>query len=141
MQHGLAIARAPSAVVLHPIRPAPWGVSVGMQRKVYFDALLYRKYPGLYRQRLRRVPPWNYYLIVLAIAVAACAATVQNREIFLGAALVWGVLTAAFCIRRLRGASHSFSHIAEMTWTSIAIPPLALYWRLVGSLHFRVLFL
>ncbi|MEW6318153.1 MAG: glycosyl transferase family 2, partial [Pseudomonadota bacterium] len=26
-------------------------------------------------------------------------------------------------------------------WTSIAIPPLALYWRLRGAWHFRVWFL
>jgi hypothetical protein len=31
--------------------------------------------------------------------------------------------------------------VLEMFWTSIAIPPLALYWRLRGAWHFRVWFL
>ncbi|MGV5609204.1 glycosyltransferase family 2 protein, partial [Burkholderia pseudomallei] len=45
------------------------------------------------------------------------------------------------CWRRLRGTAHTPSHVAEMIVTSIAIPPVSLYWRLRGALHFRVLFL
>ncbi|MDB5801050.1 MAG: glycosyltransferase family 2 protein [Rhodocyclales bacterium] len=141
MQHGLTIADAPDAVVLHPIRPAPWGVSMRMQSKVYFDALLYSKYPGLYRQRIRPTPPWNYYVSLLAIVIAVGAALAGQPALCVFAALVWLALTAAFCIRRLRGAARTLSHIAEMALTSIAIPPLALYWRIRGSLHFKVLFL
>ncbi|MCS0469253.1 glycosyltransferase family 2 protein, partial [Burkholderia mallei] len=61
-------------------------------------------------------------------AAAACAAA-------------WAGITAAFCWRRLRGTAHTPSHVAEMIVTSIAIPPVSLYWRLRGALHFRVLFL
>jgi cobalamin synthase len=141
MQHGLAIARSETAVVEHPIRPAPWGVSMRMQSKVFFDVLLYKKYPGLYRQRVRPTPPWNYYVIVMASVLAIGAALAQALVLTAAAALVWLVLTVAFCLRRLRGAAHSASHIAEMALTSIAIPPLALYWRVRGALHFKVLFL
>ena len=51
------------------------------------------------------------------------------------------VLTAAFCVKRLRGTRLTPSHVAEMIVTSIAIPPVSLYWRMRGALHFRVLFL
>ncbi|MDB5888352.1 MAG: glycosyltransferase family 2 protein [Rhodocyclales bacterium] len=141
LQHGLTITRAPAAIVLHPIRPAPWGVSLRVQSKVYFDALLYRKYPRLYRQRIRPAPPWNYYLCMLAVVVAVCAAVAGQAAVLAGAALLWLLMTAAFCIKRLHRAAHSFSHIVEMVLTSIAIPPLALYWRVRGCLHFKVLFL
>ena len=53
----------------------------------------------------------------------------------------WAVLTAAFCVKRLRGTRLTPSHVAEMIVTSIAIPPVSLYWRMRGALHFRVLFL
>lgn len=140
MQHGMTVADAPQAIVLHPIRPAPWGVSLRMQSKVFFDALLYRKYPGLYRQRIRPMPPWNYYVSLTAIVIAVVAAVAGKPQASLVAALVWLALTIDFCVRRLRGAAHSLSHIAEMVLTSIAIPPLALYWRVRGSLHFKVMF-
>jgi hypothetical protein len=56
-------------------------------------------------------------------------------------ALAWAAITAAFCVKRLRGTQLTPSHIAEMIVTSIAIPPVSLYWRLRGALHFRVFFL
>ena len=54
----------PPLVVVHPVRPAPWGVSLKQQRKSLFNALLYKKHPRLYRQRIRPWPPWEYYAIV-----------------------------------------------------------------------------
>ncbi|HEX5125529.1 MAG TPA: glycosyltransferase [Rhodocyclaceae bacterium] len=141
LQSGYKIVAAPQAIVTHPVRPAPWGISLRQQCKVFFDVLLYRKHPHLYRTRIRPVPPWHYYVIVLAIVIAPVSALAGSLTIFLTAAFVWLVLTARFCLRRLRGTSHSVAHIAEMVVTSVAIPPLALYWRLKGALHFRVVFL
>jgi hypothetical protein len=54
--------------------------------------------------------------------------------------LLWTAFTAQFCARRLRGTSHCPAHLAEMVLTSIAIPPLAVYWRLRGAVKFRVVF-
>ena len=39
-----SVGRA-EAVVVHPVRPAPWGVSLRQQRKSLFNALLYKKHP------------------------------------------------------------------------------------------------
>ena len=60
--HGGQIDRVPSALVVHPVRPARWGVSLNQQRKSLFNALLYKKHPRLYRQRIRPWPPWDYTL-------------------------------------------------------------------------------
>jgi glycosyltransferase involved in cell wall biosynthesis len=41
LERALPLAYAPGALVVHPVRPARWGVSVGQQRKNLFNALLY----------------------------------------------------------------------------------------------------
>ncbi len=135
------VGRAPQAVVVHPVRPAPWGSSLAAQAKVYFDALLYKKHPRLYRARIRRFPPWQYYAIGLTVIVAAVAALAGASRVACAAALLWFVLTAMFCQNRLRGAALTPSHIAEMIVTSILIPPLSLYWRLRGAVAFQTRFL
>ena len=59
------IVDADAACIVHPVRPARWGASIGQQSKVYFDALLY-KHRATYRRHIRPVPPWHYYAAVLA---------------------------------------------------------------------------
>src|SRR5207248_10767874 len=62
-----AFVYAPDAEVIHPLRPARWGVSLSQQRKSMFNALLYKKHPVLYRQELQAAPPWHYYGIAGAL--------------------------------------------------------------------------
>jgi len=141
LECSLPVKRVDTAVVVHPVRPAGWGVSLRQQRKVLFDALLYRKHPELYRRRIRARPRWGYYAIVgllAAAAVAALAGWSTAAAVALGA---WALLTLLFFLKRLRGTSLAPLHVAEMLVTSIAIPPLAMFWRIVGWLRFRVLLL
>ena len=60
------VAHVAAAVVVHPVREAPWGVSVRQQANMFFDALLYKKHPQQYREVIRRLPPWRYYAIAAA---------------------------------------------------------------------------
>src|SRR4051794_22427638 len=53
IERGARVAAAPAAVVVHPVRPARWGVSLRLQWKSQFDALLFRKHPQLFRDRIR----------------------------------------------------------------------------------------
>ncbi|HSF69067.1 MAG TPA: glycosyltransferase, partial [Nitrospira sp.] len=48
LARGVNIAHAPEAVVTHPVRPARWGISIGLQRQNRFNALLYKKHPQFY---------------------------------------------------------------------------------------------
>src|SRR3954462_4473632 len=75
LQFRARVVHAPGAVVVHPVRPAPWGVSVKQQRKVMYNALLFKKHRRLYRERIRGSGRWDYYLIVASLAVAACGFT------------------------------------------------------------------
>lgn len=134
---GARIARAPEALVVHPLRPAPWGVSLLQTRKAVFDALLYKKHPELYRARIEPMPRWDHYLAVAALLVTLLAG---SAGVALAAGLAWLALTARLCLTRLRGTAKTASHIAEMIVTSALIPPLAVFWRLAGAIRYRVRF-
>jgi GT2 family glycosyltransferase len=137
---GARIVRSDNAVVVHPVRPAPWGVSLLQVRKIAFDALLFKKHPRLYRQKIRATPRWDYYSIVAALLLAAAGAPAGYPRLSAGAAAVWCLLTLLLIRRRLRGTSRRLAHVAEMALTSVLIPPLAVFWRLAGALRFRVRF-
>jgi glycosyltransferase involved in cell wall biosynthesis len=140
LQQAGPFGRCDTARVLHPVRPERWGVCLRQQRNAFFDALLYKKHPRLYRERIRRVPPWDYYAVVAAtlgaIALALAGAMLAaNTAAALAAALI-----LRFAWQRLRATRHSPAHVAEMLATSALIPFLSVYWRARGALHFKVLF-
>lgn len=141
LARGAKFTTAPDAVVVHPVRPAQWGISIRQQRKSMFNALLYKKHPALYRQKIQAVPPWHYYIIVCAALVALVGAISGAWLLALAGLLLWLGLTVRFCLQRLQHTSHAPRHVAEMIVTSMAIPPLAIFWRLYGAVKFRVLFL
>jgi GT2 family glycosyltransferase len=135
------VGRAPAALVLHPIRPAPWGISLREQRNMLFDALLYKKHPRLYRERIQAGPPVRYYAIIIAVAFAGIGVATSQAELEIIGLILWGGLTGAMIRRRLSGTTHTASHVAEMIITSMAIPVLAVGWRLTGAVRFRVPFM
>lgn len=132
---------APQAVVCHPPRDARWGSSIWEQRKSMFNALLYKKYPERYWASIQPAPPWRYYRAVLALLGGLLALLSGRRS--LGALLlgVWALITGRFAAERLSETSHAPEHVAEMLVTSVVIPPLSIFWRLLGAVRFRVFFL
>ena len=140
LERGHELVRAPGAVVVHPVRPARWGVSLRQQRKSMFNALLYKKHPALYWRRIQPAPPWAYYASLGALVLGLAGAARGRRRGLIGGAL-WALLTARFCARRLCQTSRAPRHVAEMLVTSALIPPLAIFWRVRGAIKFRVWFL
>jgi glycosyltransferase involved in cell wall biosynthesis len=136
-----AFVHAPEAVVIHPVRPARWGISVRQQRKSMFNALLYKKHPVLYREKIQAAPPWRYYGILGALLAICLGLLGRNKGLTALAVCAWIAMTGQFCRERLRHVSHEPRHVAEMVVTSIIIPPLAIFWRLRGAFKFRVWFL
>lgn len=137
---GACVIHVPEAVVVHPVRAAHWGVSLRQQRKVLYDALLFKKHRGMYRQRIRRNPRWDYYAIVAALIGTASAFAAGAPQFAVGFAALWCGLTARLCLSRLRPAKKCVSQVTEMIVTSTLIPPIAVFWRIVGALRFRVVF-
>lgn len=140
LEHCGPVGWAPKAVVVHPVRRMAWGGSISQQANVAFDALLFKKHPERFRQKIRRHPPWHYLLIVGCTLVALGCLLGQAQA---AAALFGAVALAAmlgFAAYRLRGTAKTASHVAEMLVTSAVIPFVAVWWRLVGSWRFKVLF-
>ncbi len=136
IEEGCRIEWAPQAVVVHPLRPAPFGAGLSMQRKVMFDVLLYRKHRALYRERIRGGPPW-FYLLVTASLIAAVALPPAGRPVAGAlAAALWLALSLGFFFHRLRGTSARPRNVGDLLLTSLFIPPLSIFWRLVGVFRF-----
>lgn len=136
-----AVGRCEHAVVMHPVRPAPFAVSLGQQRNAFYEALLYAKHPVAYRDRVERRPPWLSYVIVGSTLVG-CGLALAGRSHAAGWAATLaaaGILAVAF--RRLQKTSRKPSHVLEMLLTSVLIPFLSVYWRLRGAWHFKSRFL
>jgi hypothetical protein len=115
-------------------------VSIREQRKSMFNALLYKKYPGLYRARIQALPPLKYYVIVLSVLGFLASLLMGAKNLAWGFALLWTGLTLQFAWKRIRPTKHTPSHILEMLYTSVMIPPLSIFWRLYGAFRYRVLF-
>lgn len=137
----IPVIKLPQAVVVHPVRKARWGVSLREQKKGLFNALLYKKYPCLYRKKIQPSPPWNYYATVLAAITAVTAAVAHLSLLFVIAFVVWLILLVSFIIRRLKRTSKEMGHIAEMIVTSLCIPFLSVYWQWYGAWRYKVFFL
>lgn len=130
----------PDAIVVHPVRTSHWGISIREQSKSRFNALLYKKHPDLYRKKIYNPVLSHYYTIVTSCFFFFLSSILGMRQLGLIALAVWITGTVSLSRKRLRGASHSPSHILEMITTSLVIPFLSLYWRLVGAVKFNVFF-
>jgi hypothetical protein len=105
-----------------------------------FNALLYKKYPFLFRQRIQRSPAWNYYIIISGGITMLAGFIFQHKLLFITGALLYLGFTAAFIAKRLIQTSRSPEHILEMVATSMVIPFISVYWTLYGSIKYRVLY-
>jgi cellulose synthase/poly-beta-1,6-N-acetylglucosamine synthase-like glycosyltransferase len=141
LAQGLAVGHCPDARVVRAVPAEPWGVSLQQQRNTFFDALLYKKHPRLYRERIRRVPPWDYYLVVLLGAAAPLFWASGTDHLAEACAVLVAALVLRLAFLRLRRTDRSPRRLLEMLATSAVIPFLSVYWRIRGALHFRVLFL
>lgn len=139
--HQIPVDKLDTAIVVHPVREANWGVSIKEQRKTLFNALLYKKYPELYREKIQSQPPVMYYAIILASVCILSGLITGLSLLTLAGLLVWLTLTIVFISKRLHEADHSPRHVAEMIVTSLAIPFLSIYWQWYGAVKYKVFFI
>ncbi|GGH57272.1 glycosyltransferase involved in cell wall biosynthesis [Filimonas zeae] len=137
----IPIYKIDTAIVEHPVRAAHWGVSLKEQRKSVYNALLYKKFPDMYRRRIAQGPQWRYYAIIVCFLLTLISAFYGAYTSTLLALAGWAWLTGAFAYKRLSGKSRSLSHVSEMIYTSALIPFLSVFWTLYGAIRYKVLFL
>lgn len=140
IEGGYQIVQAPAARVVHPLRDMPFGASLGMQKKILFDVLLYAKHPRLYRARIRPGPPWFYLSVSVLLVLAAMLATAGASGAALATLALWVAATGWFFLRRLRNSACTVWNAVELLLTSMLIPPLSIFWRVVGMRRFGVRF-
>ena len=140
LEANIPLLKVDDATVVHPVRKARWGVSISEQKKTVFNALLYKKFPVLYRQRIQAKPPLTYYLIVASLLVAIFSLLLMHTTIALVALTTWVLLLLQFTLKRLANTSHATSHIYEMLYTSVVIPFASIYWHFYGLMKYRVWF-
>ncbi len=138
---GIPIRKIAAAVVTHPVRQASWGISIKEQRKTLYNALLYKKFPDLYRLKIQPNPPLLYYGIITAILVIAVGLLMKNELLLVSGTLVWLLLWLLFTYKRLHNTSRAPRHLAEMLITSFIIPFISIYWQWYGAIKYRVLFI
>lgn len=140
LESGAHLHRAAAATVVHPVPAANWGASLSQLRGLAGEALLYKKHPQLYREKIRRPPDWHDVVVVAALALAVFAFASGHELLAVATGGTWLVLTAMLCIRRLRNTAKTAAQVSEVLITSPLLPPLALFWRLVGAIRYRVRF-
>ena len=139
LKEDIPIKKIEEAVVVHPARKAQWGVSLKEQRKSMFNALLFKKHPQLYKERIGSPALRNYYLMIVLL-VSFVAEWFQDEKIIALICLsAWVYLTLLFILKRLSNASLSFKHVSEMVATSLLIPFVSVFWNLYGAIKFKVL--
>jgi glycosyltransferase involved in cell wall biosynthesis len=141
LKRQIPIIKTEEAEVCHPVRKAPWGVSLKEQKKSMFDALLFKKHPLLYKERIRSSVLWDYFFMIVLLIVFFIAWLYENKIIALVCLSCWIFLVGSFTMKRLHKASHSFTHIVEMVATSILIPFFSMFWNLYGAYKFKALHL
>lgn len=128
---------APDCLVYHPVRTAPWGVSIKEQQKSLYNALLRKKYPLFYRLYIKESPPAYYYLSVLGILCSLACFALREPVPATTCMIIALSGIAYFIYKRLYQNSLSPRHIIEMVLTSLCIPFLSLYWNWYGNYKFR----
>ncbi len=141
INHAITIIKVDDAVVVHPVRTACWGISIKEQKKSIFNALLYKKHPELYKQKISNKPLWNYYFIILFFTVYIFSVISKNYNIAVSCFIFWMILVLIFTIQRLQGTSKQMSHVTEMFATSMIIPFLSVYYTVYGSIKFKTFLL
>jgi len=141
LEQGIPIKKLTTAVVTHPVREAAFGVSIKEQKKAAYDALLFRKFPELYRRKIGFHSLQNYYMINGLWLLLIVALVLKSKILLLFSLGSLCVLLGNFVYQRLRKTRKSPLHILEMLSTSLVIPSLSVYWRLYGAVKFRVLFI
>lgn len=141
IEAGIPISRCPQAIVIHPMRNTTWHTLLTNERKNYYDALLYKRHPELFRQRIAtdRGLILEYYASVLGVAIGIIGAVSGNAITSTIGFSIWGILSVNLIWRRLPDQPNG-ALLKQTILATLATPFLSVYWRLYGALKHRVLY-
>jgi glycosyltransferase involved in cell wall biosynthesis len=131
------LIHSPEALVFYPGRGSSWGRNIKSAKSAFFNPLLYKKHPDLYRKTLQHPPAWQPLAATAALLIAALAALGKVDGIATLALIAWALTTFALFRKKLRGTRRSPSQWILLLLASILTPPLETYWRIRGGIEFR----
>ena len=140
MEAGIPISRCPEAVVVHPMPDQPWYAPLANERRSRYDALLYKRHPDLFRQRIEadRTHVLEYYASVSGVILGVAGVLADNMTVAATGFGLWGLLSANVIWQQLSNRANA--GIGQVVLTALATPFLAVYWRLYGAVKYRVLY-
>ncbi|AUD06551.1 glycosyltransferase family 2 protein [Spirosoma pollinicola] len=143
IQAGIPIGKCPEAIVVYPIRPYPWYGLLQDERNNSYDALLYKRHPGLFRERIPsyRRQILRYYASVISIVIALIGGFTGQVNIAITGLLIWAILSADLVVHRLPNSPLTWLTLKHAVLMALATPFLSVYWRLYGAIKYRVLYL
>jgi glycosyltransferase involved in cell wall biosynthesis len=141
LSNNVPIIKVEDAMVEHPVRAAYWGISIKEQKKSMFNALLYKKHPTLYKEKISSHAVRMYYAMIVLFVIFIASIFYAKPFFSTASFLLWLLLVLIFTEKRLKGTSKKISHVAEMFATSVIIPFLSVYWTLYGSVKFKTFLL
>lgn len=139
---GVRMGKCPEAVVEHPVRKSHWNNRLREERKYSYDALLYKRHPELYRQRMghERHQVLEYYGAVFSFITGVFALLSGHSFVAVVGLAVWLLLTAEFLIRFWPKEQPTWDGIQQAFVMAVTTPYLSIFWRLHGAVKYRVLY-
>jgi histidinol-phosphate phosphatase family protein len=120
--------------VTHPVRPAPWWISVRLQAGNADDALMAALHGNDWRARAAapRGAFRSHVAAVVSAGIAVGAFMRGNRAMALFLSAAWAAQTARFAWRRMAPGPRTVAELGALALTSLAIPFAAVYHRARG---------
>ncbi|ADB39121.1 glycosyltransferase family 2 protein [Spirosoma linguale] len=136
----IPILSCPDAVIVHPLRSAPWYAPLRDERKNRYDALLFKEHPALFRERIPAYK-WlviRYYASVVSLLIGFIGLLTANNQVVAIGFTLWLLLTLVLMSERLANQPINGTTVKAALLTSLATPFLSVYWRLYGAFSYRV---
>ncbi|WP_128546481.1 glycosyltransferase family 2 protein [Larkinella soli] len=142
LEKGIPIEKRPEALILHPVRTSPWWASLKDERKNAYDALLYKRHPRLFRERIPRYLGLVtlYYAVVISFLVGVGLGLAGEPRGASAAFGVWAVCMVVLVGMRLQRSDWAPASFVPVLMTSVLTPFLSVYWRLYGAFKYRTLY-
>ncbi|MFD2569849.1 glycosyltransferase family 2 protein [Spirosoma soli] len=142
IQAGIPIGKCPEAIIVHPMRQYPWYAPLRDERKNSYDALLYKRHPDLFRERIPtyRGLVLQYYAAVVSIGSGVIGLLAGNDTVAASGLGIWALLSADLIVRYLPDEHVGWLDVKHAVLTAVATPFLSVYWRLYGAFKYKVLY-
>ncbi len=143
---GIPIVPCPEAVVFRPQGVKNRYEALKNEHRHRHDALLYKRHPNLFRQRIPRNEglALRHYATLISLVVALIAAGMGQLPVLLFGALTYLALTAWLALDQWRShtspTANAWQTVQETLLTALATPFLSIFWRAYGSVKHRVLY-